>query len=439
MSHYLRLEPCGLGTPYVESLGSYLHRLASAHTVSLYQFVAHLRHWWNVELSNKSLLPRHCDGVRFNGYSLDNQRLAAALEEGTSIASLAGCTLLPLRDVCAGNGIGALKKSRAWCPVCYHEAERGHDVIYDRLLWQIQGVRRCGVHGVQLLRECPTCRSPQRNQAAKTTLHVCERCGASLIGKPDSWILDQLGDVFEGQMAPVLEFTSANPTTTFSYDAVYVFCERMAAKFDRSELIKYVGDVFHQRYCVRRFQLTSIIPIAAFFGVPLISILQDPENVSVQLRLDVGIGLEPIMRMQRRYDMDMRRNLSQAIEAAIDDGPPYKPINDICELFDVSRTFAAFVCRDEVRRLIDLRRRYRLSERRATMARIHRCMRYLPSGSSSWTAKERHEWVATRARAPLNVVRKAMRPEGGVYLGLIGMPQARCWRNERKGSGTSEK
>lgn len=439
MSHYLRLEPCGLGTPYVESFGSYLHRLASAHTISLYQLIAHVRHWWNVELSNKSRLPQHCEGVRFSGYSLDNQRLAAALEVGTGIASLAGCTLLPLRDVCAGNGIGALKKTRAWCPACYDEAERGHEVIYDRLLWQIQGVRRCGVHGVRLLRECPTCRSPQRNQAAKTTLHVCERCGTSLIGKPNSWTLDRLGDVFEYQMGPVLEFTSANPTTIFSYDAVHLFCERMAARFDRSELIRYVGDAFHKRYYVKRFQLTSIVPIAAFFGVPLISILEDPESVSVQLSLDVGIGLEPIVRMQRRYAIEMHHYLSKAIADALEEGPPYKTINDICGLFDVSVSFAQGACPDQVRRLMELRRKYRLSERRATVLRIYRCMQSLPNCSSSWTVKERHKWVATRARAPLNVVRKTMMPEASAHLGLIGVPQARCWRNARKSSGASEK
>ena len=37
------LTPCGLGTPYVESLASYVTRLAEAHVVSVWRLILQIR------------------------------------------------------------------------------------------------------------------------------------------------------------------------------------------------------------------------------------------------------------------------------------------------------------------------------------------------------------------------------------------------------------
>lgn len=36
------LTPCGLGTPYVESLSSYVTRLAEAHVISVWRLILHV-------------------------------------------------------------------------------------------------------------------------------------------------------------------------------------------------------------------------------------------------------------------------------------------------------------------------------------------------------------------------------------------------------------
>jgi hypothetical protein len=108
------LEPIGMGTPQVESLSSYLARLAEGHSVLLSKLVRreilpcfgrpHLRgnitaFWMNYARA-------------MNGLSRWAKDLVQVLEELTKQPDLHLLTLLPWSEVL--NGRGLLRRNRAW-------------------------------------------------------------------------------------------------------------------------------------------------------------------------------------------------------------------------------------------------------------------------------------------------------------------------------------
>lgn len=276
---YFQLQPEGLGTSEIECLVSYIHRLAASHGVTLYQLLAHLRTWRPPHAENRpALLPKQCHSGRWNGYSPDVEVIVQALEAATGLEVLRACTLLALRNVCAANGTEALKLSRTWCPACYAEAEAHESPIYDRLIWQIQGIETCHIHGVDLAQTCWNCGDIQRNNDSKTSLSLCSRCEAPL-----SHIALSRNDQPKGlydirHITSFLEFTSSDPIFEFELGRMTSFCDFMVERYSRKILMRDLGDVFHKRWYHLKPQLTTMMAISTYFDVPLVSILTSPKK-----------------------------------------------------------------------------------------------------------------------------------------------------------------
>ncbi len=148
------LEPVGVGTPWVESLTSYIARLASAHAVFPGVFM------------NKLLEPlvqgRHSgilhisQGAKTNLLNATGLRATLAvqfLESLTMRSDLRHLTLLVWSEILCLRGLVRLTK--AWCPVCYEHWREQGKIIFDPLLWVIQEVTTCGVHQIPLCQQCP--------------------------------------------------------------------------------------------------------------------------------------------------------------------------------------------------------------------------------------------------------------------------------------------
>lgn len=409
----------------MECLASYIHRLALAHGVTFYQLHAHLRHWF-AQRHNDKKLPRNCESVRYNGYGKDVRNLVSALEEATCLDSLRACTLLPLSEVCAGNGIGAVKKTRAWCPACYHSARERGSAIYDQLLWQIQGVTRCPIHGVELKQICAVCGQIQRNQSSRNILDHCEHCSEDLVGEPKYWRFIAEQDVIERPLITLLSFTSENPAFTFSARATNEYCQILVDIYSRSKLIHHLGEIFHHRGSRTRMQLSSILHLAAFFNVSLALILTEPQAAASQLPLEFEWPPRRQCTPRARVDGEAARHARDLIQTAIASGPPYPSLASISALANLSAGYLTYRLRDSVHELARCRREELAQQKNVVARRIKYWSKMADSMTTLCRKNEKIRWIAKHAKAHVSVVRR----HHSTDLGETKKNFSSCWRAE---------
>jgi AraC-like DNA-binding protein len=163
-SRLYRLEPIGIGTPSVESLTSYIARLADAHCVS------------PAILARQEILPLQCQlytnpkyattsrlhssvSYTLNGASTTAKQWVEVLQMLTLRHDLRFLTMLTWDKVLALGRM--LCKSKAWCSACYREWRQKGQIIYEPLLWSIAKVEICSQHQRPLTLRCPYCQSLQ--------------------------------------------------------------------------------------------------------------------------------------------------------------------------------------------------------------------------------------------------------------------------------------
>lgn len=153
------LEPIGGGSPEIESLTSYVMRLAEAHSVATSALVtAELLPL--LEPQGRRSGPAATwlleEGPRFNGMGEAAREVVEALAALTGRQDLVFLTLRPWAPVLAPYGLIRLKKqARVWCSACYADALAHGRPLYEPLLWSIAVVTVCPRHRVRLSAHCP--------------------------------------------------------------------------------------------------------------------------------------------------------------------------------------------------------------------------------------------------------------------------------------------
>jgi transcriptional regulator with XRE-family HTH domain len=153
------LEPIGVGTPYVESLTSFITRLSQAHSLSI------------TTLTRQAIMPRLGKTVTqisnefptfwerqshwLNGTQDDPEKWTTILMQLTRREDLQGLTMLPWANVLPAEGI--VRHTKAWCPCCYEQWRETASPIYVPLLWALELVEVCPEHQCFLTKECPHC------------------------------------------------------------------------------------------------------------------------------------------------------------------------------------------------------------------------------------------------------------------------------------------
>ena len=137
-SHLYPLKPIGIETPQVESLTSYISRLAEAHCLPMRKLVLHII----LPLYGKSYLPSGAedsnitafwkDSSAFNGTSTSAGELVGVLERLTNRDNLRFLTMLPWAEALSCRYL--TRRTKAWCPFCYQEWQEEGRPIYDPLL-----------------------------------------------------------------------------------------------------------------------------------------------------------------------------------------------------------------------------------------------------------------------------------------------------------------
>lgn len=154
------LEPMAMNTPFVESLTSYLTRLAESHSVLVSTLmtreIAPILTNDNTEYGSKRGLNSlfNC-GAAINSTGEIVQLFLDSLTQLTLNNKLSALTLLSLKGCFSDREL--LSKSKTWCPDCYQDWRRSKKVIYEPLLWTFQSVEVCPIHQQPLQTVCPSC------------------------------------------------------------------------------------------------------------------------------------------------------------------------------------------------------------------------------------------------------------------------------------------
>lgn len=231
------LQPIGIGTGAVESLTSYIVRIAWNQRVSLTSLFEQLL----APLTEKPFIVNgraRILAAAFNGYhrSINSTGKTAAnwiryFQTLTLRTDLSHLTLRNFHEVFSPREL--LRPYKAWCPYCYNDQLENFGIFYDPLLWMINAVTVCHVHGYALVSQCPTCNSTLCHLSRRSRPGYCHCCGSSIacrqcsqpkvdeIGIWETWIAKTVAELLawsgRNQVVPARETLKATAQTIQEY------------------------------------------------------------------------------------------------------------------------------------------------------------------------------------------------------------------------------
>jgi transcriptional regulator with XRE-family HTH domain len=331
------LEPIGVGTPWVESLTSYIARLAAAHAV------------FPGVLMNKLLEPlvqgRHAgilhisEGKKTNLLNATGLRATLAvqfLETLTMRQDLRHLTLLAWSEILCLRGL--VCATRAWCQECYEHWREHGEIIFDPLLWAIQEVTTCALHQIPLCQQCPNpdCARPLPALCWRSRPGYCAYCqewlgrpsGTTVMSDPaqvarQRWIIMNMGALLA--LSPTV---MVSPSRKRVQEALPTIIQQVTqgniSAFART-LNMPQGLVSHWVNGRKLPQLEMLLHICSVVDLSLEALLlHDPGSLRPRLRA----ADEPPMYELRskwthvRVSMEQVRQALEKILAANDDPPP---------------------------------------------------------------------------------------------------------------------
>lgn len=176
------LRPVGANTLFVESLLSWLIRVAREHAVSPRDLVRELvgQHAPKAEmLCYASFFRRHAATV--NGLGRYAELFVESLSALSGATGLENHTLRPWRFVIAGQGSPVLEPVPRWCPQCLADMVGDGIEPYRMLLWSLRAVEVCPFHKTVLHRRCPHCGVTQPAIPRWPDIVYCDSCRRSLL------------------------------------------------------------------------------------------------------------------------------------------------------------------------------------------------------------------------------------------------------------------
>lgn len=181
-SRLYHLTPLGVGTPAVESLSSFLLRLAAAHCVEMgtlfAQEIALLLNDPYLLKSPMEPIPYALQLVKqiysVNGLGPALPRWVRAVETLTGQTQLQPLTMLPWERLLTPRAL--LRKTRVWCPDCLADSQTKNEPVYERLAWTLQTVTACPVHERRLSEVCPFCGGSSPVLTVRAQAGYCFRC-----------------------------------------------------------------------------------------------------------------------------------------------------------------------------------------------------------------------------------------------------------------------
>lgn len=224
MNLLIPIEVRGLGTPEVESLPSYIHRLAFVHKVTVSVLLKKVVNWYKLRHEGKSICYNdNAFAGDLSVYVRPNQGtfdLVTMLSEAVGVNNLFGTTFISLKKAIVRTP-GIFSKNIRWCPLCMYKSKIYGDDGYFKLIWSVESITHCYEHNALLVDKCPVCKQRQGGYGYKSEPGKCQKCGSSL-SKIDYENMDfKPSWTSQGSdMMNLVNYISKHPTNMFPENSV---------------------------------------------------------------------------------------------------------------------------------------------------------------------------------------------------------------------------
>jgi hypothetical protein len=174
-SRLYNLPPIGINSVNIESLRSYIGRIAQAHSLKTNDFISQIL---ITEINN--ILYKENSEIFYgragsiNGFSNFTEECIKSLECLTTCNNLSCLTLIKWKDIFHHPNI--FHRYLRWCSSCLEEFRESSNEIYEPLLWSISIVEYCPNHRKPLNSICPSCGKRPVSFSRKYSPGYCTRC-----------------------------------------------------------------------------------------------------------------------------------------------------------------------------------------------------------------------------------------------------------------------
>jgi len=248
-SDLYNIEPKGIGTPEVESLTSYLTRLATAHNITTGKL---LRYLSENELVNTNMRSVSTRSAAYNGNGENNKQITYSLEKLTGRSDLKHLSLYDFSSILQ-NG-KELKLYKSWCPSCLLIDELKYGEVYERLIWQFEVIKLCQRHNCQLETECPRCHKQNPLLSSLSPIGYCHYCQSKLSNSyPNKFTIYQERDLqqyFFKEIGLLLSLTFKER-------------EKLNKEIKFSNIIKNILSQIRDRYALNGNMFTNYLGIGS--------------------------------------------------------------------------------------------------------------------------------------------------------------------------------
>ncbi|GAA0713259.1 TniQ family protein [Dokdonella soli] len=369
----------GAGTLYVESMTSFISRLANVHCLSAGQLLDLLKSRIPAEDGETDIVNSiYARGPHeLVGYSTAVKTLTRRLTLATGEHALSEASLLFLKPALSRNCRAAVHKVRRWCPACYSDFRRAGDSGYDLLIWHLQAITSCPVHGLVLENHCAACGQQQPFVRSTDNAIDCVSCHAALEGLPSEWVREERPTALQRAAIDLLAWRAAEDIRCVSPDALMTFLDLTFKYWPglRPSIEVRMGmEAKRWRACLAG---TAHVTLEVFLLAcerclvpPSLALAHPRLAAAVAVLPDNRIKAPGIKRIGRtKAERDSVGELVEA-ESAIADPAPPKPLSQICRQSGVSTGFARYHFPKLCEHLADTRRRRLAEARRGLRCRV---------------------------------------------------------------------
>ncbi|MDH4619436.1 TniQ family protein [Brevibacillus sp. AY1] len=177
-SKVIQLQPMAMDSLDIESLTSYILRMAEAHSVTSGTFTKELLLPFLIdgEITKSALVNTHyriySKSFSINGIKMMAIKMSSALNELTLEKNKEKLTFLRLAELMYTSDI---QTRRQWCSHCLEEFKNSK-TVYEKLIWNVKIVNICLIHRRRLESCCPHCGEQIWSINTKSRVGYCDKC-----------------------------------------------------------------------------------------------------------------------------------------------------------------------------------------------------------------------------------------------------------------------
>jgi hypothetical protein len=323
---YPSVQPMAVGTTQTESLGSYLHRLACAHSVEALDLLQYIL--------EEAGLKKVRNGISFYAqFRYEEQDtiqmlpwLTSVLEISTRRQDLQSLSLSKWTNVLSMNHIH--REFMAWCPLCIQAWQTANQTVYEPLSWTFNMVTTCSIHRGRLISKCSQCGYQPKYFDRGLVLGYCPRCHVSLGESAVTTLVAEARHehVIEAIHDLIVATRSMDsiPQTTCIPGAVNLY-KNSFCKGNGSELSRKIGieqTLLLDKYMSNhRVSLSTSVQLAEFFEVPVHKLLNGQFINEVNAMLASPRSNEPNEKRANETDWN-KESVREWLHAALKAYPP---------------------------------------------------------------------------------------------------------------------